>query len=259
MRPHLAVALSPGAWATAVLASLFIGLSKTGFSGISLLSTALMAGIMPARESVGVILPLLICADFFAVSSFRQHADWQQIRRILGPAIVGILAGALILRLFADVARYPDWAFKRVIGGIVIGLVALQTLRRGRPDWLAKLPAAGAPFTWSMGLIVGVTTMLANAAGPVATIYLMAAGLPKFAIVGTGAWIFLILNLVKVPFNYSLGVINADSLALNAYLFPAVAAGALVGRWLLGFVPQQVFDWMLLIFATAAAIKLVAS
>ena len=101
--------------------------------------------------------------------------------------------------------------------------------------------------------------MLANAAGPVASIYLLAAGLPKYEIVGTGAWIFLILNLAKIPFNFGLGLINQDSLVLNLCLVPAVAVGAIVGRWLLGFVAQQVFDWMLLVFATAAAIKLLAS
>ena len=251
--------LSPAAWAVAALASLFIGLSKTGFSGISLVSTALMASIMPARESVGVVLPLLICADFFAVGSFRQHADWSQVRRILMPALVGIFIGTLILRLFADPVKYPDWVFKRVIGGIVIGLVGLQTLRRLRPEWLARVPVAGPVFAWSMGLVAGVTTMLANAAGPVATIYFMAVGLPKFEIVGTGAWVFLILNLVKVPFNYTLGMVSTDSLALNLYLFPAVAAGALTGRWLLGLIPQRAFDWMLLIFAASAAVRLLLS
>ncbi len=241
------------------MAGICIGLSKTGFSGISLVSVALMAAIMPARQSTGVVLPLLICADFFAVGSFRQHSDWRQIRRFLAPALVGVALGALLMRLCADPVRYPDWMFKRVIGGIVLVLVILQTLRHLRPGWFVRLPVAGPLFTWFMGLTAGITTMLANAAGPVASIYLLALGLPKFVIVGTGAWIFLILNVTKVPLNYALGLINADSLTLNLWMFPAVATGALLGRWLLGFIPQRIFDVMLLVFAAAAAIKLLAN
>ena len=164
----------------AVLASVFIGMSKTGFSGISLVSMALMAGIMPARESVGRRAAAVDLRGFLRgrfVSPARRldgksggccRRRWWASSR-----------GRCIMRLFADPSRYPDWVFKRVIGGIVLALAALQTCAAGGPDGSRGCRAAGLPFAWLMGLIAGMTTMLANAAGPVATIYLMAIGLPE--------------------------------------------------------------------------------
>ena len=255
LAPLLAYNLQPGQWLRAALAAVFIGMSKTGFNGVSLLSIVLMADVLPARQSTGVILPMLIFADCFAVRAFRQHALWTEIRRLLPAAILGVIAGAFIMQLFA-VGRISDGWFKRIIGGIVLSLTILQYARRTRPAWFTRLPAGSTVFAWMMGSFAGVTTMLANAAGPVVSLYLLAAGLPKLEFVGTSAWIFLILNLCKVPLSYRLGLIGTDSLKLNLYLAPGVVAGVFVGRWLLKVVPQGAFEQLLLFFAVVASFKL---
>ena len=252
----LAYDLQPSQWTRAALAAVLIGMSKTGFNGVSLLSIVLMADLLPARQSTGVILPMLIFADCFAVRAFRQHALWAEIRRVLPAALLGVLAGAFIMRLFADPWRVSDTWFKRIIGGIVLVLTLLQYARRTRPGWFMRLSAGSAAFVWLMGTFAGVTTMLANAAGPVVSLYLLSAGLPKLEFVGTSAWIFLILNLCKVPLSYRLGLIGRDSLGLNLFLVPGVVAGVFVGRWLLKVVPQAAFEQLLLFFATAASLKL---
>ncbi len=204
----LAYDLNTWQWARAALAAVLIGMSKTGFNGISLLSIALMADLLPARQSTGVILPMLLFADCFAVRSFRQHALWSEIRRVLPSALLGVAAGALIMQLFSDPARLSDSWFKRIIGGIVFALTLLQYGRRQRPGWFTGLPAESKAFAWLMGGFAGVTTMLANAAGPVISLYLLAARLPKMEFVGTSAWIFLLLNVSKLPFSYRLGLIR---------------------------------------------------
>jgi hypothetical protein len=58
-------------WGLAIFAAFGLGMSKTGFLGIALLAVALMAEMWPARESTGVILPMLVFADFFALFFFR--------------------------------------------------------------------------------------------------------------------------------------------------------------------------------------------
>lgn len=244
-------------WTLSVLAALCIGLSKTGFNGVALVSVALMASVLPARQSVGVVLPMLIFADCFAVRSFRQHARWSEIRRVLPPALLGILAGVAVLHLFSQPGRATDVLFKRVVGGIVLGLTALQYVRVLRPGWFARGAAsAGHTQGWIMGGLAGVTTMLANAAGPIMALYFLAIGLSKLELVGTSAWVFLILNLSKIPFNYQLGLITAGSLRLNFLLLPAVVAGVLLGRWLLGIIPQTGFQQLLLVFALLASLRL---
>ena len=97
-------------------------------------------------------------------------------------------------------------------------------------------------FAWTIGLLAGVTTMLANAAGPIIALYSLAVGLPKFEFVGTSAWLFLIVNVFKVPFSVELGLIHAETLWLNLVLVPAILAGLAGGRWLTSRIPQQWFD-----------------
>jgi hypothetical protein len=67
------------------LAAMLLGMSKTGFTGVSLFGVALMAQIFPPRESTGVILPLLVFADVFAVTIFNRHALWSEVLCIFPP------------------------------------------------------------------------------------------------------------------------------------------------------------------------------
>ena len=108
-----------------------------------------------------------------------------------------------------------------------------------------------------MGLLAGIATMLANAAGPIMALYFLAVTLPKLELVGTSAWFFLVLNCIKIPFSLSLGLIHFDTLTLNAILMPCIAAGLFLGRWLVVRIPQKAFDGFLLAFAGIAALRLV--
>jgi uncharacterized protein len=186
--------------------------------------------------------------------------------RVIPPALVGIGLG------FVCFGLVPADSFAPVIGWIVLVLVLLQLAQRSfdtgkLTDWLGltesngeqnpKKPTFGRRFiAASLGALSGITTMLANAAGPVMTVYLLAVGLAKYEFVGTSAWIFCVINLSKLPFSYALGVINWHTLGFNLLMFPAVAAGALSGRQLLKIIPQVWFEWLLLVSALIAALRL---
>ena len=239
-------------WAMAALAALCIGLSKSGFSGVSMISILLMAEVLPARQSTGVILPLLVCGEFRAVGAYRRHVRWPHVIRTLPPALLGVLLGFSVLKL-----PIPDRLFKGVIGAVILALVILQMIRRRRPAEANSVPH-GPVAAWSVGVTCGVTTMLANAAGPIMTIYLIAMELPKLEFVGTAAVFFLLINLIKIPFSASLGLINPHSLMLNLALAPAVACGIFSGRKLLGIVPQKTFESLVLLLSGLVALKLCA-
>ncbi|HEY5811796.1 MAG TPA: TSUP family transporter, partial [Terrimicrobiaceae bacterium] len=83
--------------------------------------------------------------------------------------------------------------------------------------------------------------------------------LPKFEFVGTAAWFFFAINLLKVPFSAALGLINRGSLMLNLWLAPAVIAGLFAGRWLLRKINQTVFEWLMIIFSLIGALRLILS
>lgn len=228
-----------------------MGISKAGLAGFSLLHVLIFAFLFGARDSTGIVLPLLVVGDLLAVGALHRHARWDYVRRMLPPACVGIVVAAFFMRGISDAAYRP------LIGGIVLALAVIQIVRMNRPGWLGDLPHTRAA-RWGIGFVAGVATMLANAAGPVIAIYCLAVALPKFEIVGTLAWFFFIVNVFKLPFSAGLGLIRVDTLLLNAALVPGVVAGVLSGRWIVERLPQRVFDLLMLTLAMVAALRLIA-
>jgi uncharacterized membrane protein YfcA len=241
--------LTPLQWLLAVLGALGIGIAKSGFSGVSMLHVLIFAYLFGAKASTGVVLPMLIVGDILAVHNFQRHARWDYIRKLLPPAMIGVIIGASLVH------RIDEQQYKPLIGTIILTLTALQLLRLWRPALFERIPHAHW-FAWTLGLLVGVTTMLINGAGPIAAMFFVAVSLPKLEYVGTSAWLFLIINCFKVPFSVGLGLIHGDSLLLNAVLAPAILVGLLTGRWLVQRIPQRLFDALLLIFAGVAALRL---
>jgi uncharacterized membrane protein YfcA len=240
----------PSVYAVALLAAFCIGLSKAGFSGISMVSVILLAEIYGAKASVGLALPLLIAADLMAYPAFLKHGSWPPVWKMLGPALLGLLIGWWML------GRISDADSRRVIGTCVLAMVALQALRRWRPGFFDRL-AESRGFGLGAGVLGGFSTMLANAAGPVIQLYLMARRIPKMELIGIGARFFLLINLIKVPLNARLALINSDSLLENARLLPGVVVGILSGKWLIQRVPQAAFEGMIVIFSIVAGLRLI--
>ena len=243
--PHL----TPSQWMLSILAGFGIGFAKSGFAGVSLLHVIVFIFLFGARDSTGVVLPMLIAGDVMAVIAFRQHARWDYIRRLLPPAVTGIIAGWWMMKHLSDAA------FKPLAGAIILALTVLQLVRLWRPRLYENVPHR-LWFAWLMGLLAGLTTMVANAAGPIMALFLIAVSLPKFELVGTSAWFFFVINCLKVPFSVDLGLIHRSTLLFNAALVPAIGTGLVAGRWCVTRVPQKLFDALLLAFAGIAALRL---
>jgi uncharacterized membrane protein YfcA len=240
----------PSNYALALVAALCIGLSKAGFSGISMVSVVLLAGIYGPKASVGLALPLLIAADLIAYPAFIRHGSWRPVWKLLGPALLGIAVGWWVLGSISEMTA------RRVIGSCVLLMVVLQALRQWKPASFDRM-ADSRGFGMGAGVLGGFATMLANAAGPVIQLYLMARRIPKMELIGIGARFFLLINLLKVPLNARLALITAESLMENLRLLPAVVLGIFGGKWLLHHVPQVAFEWMVVVFATLAGLRMI--
>ncbi len=239
-----------GLWALALLSAFLVGLSKTGIAGLGILPVAIFAGILPARESVGVVLIVLLAGDLVAVTVYRREADWGHLMGLFPWAGAGIVLGALAF------GQMNDATVRVLIGSILVGLVLLQWFRRARPVEVS----VGPPARWIVigtGVGAGFTTMVANAAGPLMVMYLLAMRLPKLIFVGTAAWFFLAVNVFKVPFSYSLGLITAESLGLSLRLAPFAVLGALSGRWVLRRIDQRLFEMLALGLTFVAGWRLI--
>lgn len=235
-------------WVLAAVAGLGVGISKSGFAGLSLIHVLAMAYIFGDKLSTGVVLPMLCIGDICAVIAFKRHAVWRHVARTLPIACVGVIIGTWLMQ-----SVMPEWAYKPFIGWTVLVLVILQLWRMMRPGVFEHVPNSW-PFAAAMGLLAGITTMMANAAGPVMGLYFLAVGLPKYQFTGTSAWFFLLINFFKIPFSAGQGLIQADTLLFNAVLVPVIVGGLFLGRWLLAHVSQKLFDGLILAFAAAVAL-----
>lgn len=234
-------------WLLAIAGALAIGLAKTGIGGLGMLAVVIFANLMPAREASGVVLPMLCFADVVAVLAYRQHAQWRYLWKLFPWTAVGVVAG------YVAMGRINDRQASVLIGGIILALLAVHLWRQRRRGELAE---HGAWFAATIGVLAGFTTLVANAAGPLMAIYLLAMRLPKLEFVGTGAVYFMLMNLFKVPFMLNLGLINPTSFGLNLWLAPAVLVGALLGRKILVRINQKLFEDLALVLAALAGVKL---
>lgn len=244
--------LTATAWLLAVLAALCCGLTKAGFAGFGLIMVMLMALVLPPKESTGAVLPLLIAADMMAAGGFHRHVNWGEFRKLLPSTFLGLLAGWLLM------GWIPDALFGRFLGWMILSMMMMVIWQRFDTRVLAAVMHHPVLSAFS-GCAAGVSTMTANAGGPAMTFYLLAKRFDKMAFVGTCAWFFFVVNLVKVPLSLSLGLISRSSLMLDLVLLPAVAVGFLAGKKLLGKIPQGPFEGILVVTATASAIKLILS
>lgn len=240
-------------WVVAALAAVLVGVSKGGISGLGFLPVVIFAQVLPStRQSTGFVLPLLIFGDVVAVLNYRRHTQWSHLGKLFPWTAAGVLVG------YFAMGRIDDRQTAKLIGLIVVGLVILHLWRRRQE----KLAGAGVElehgwwFAPMIGVLAGFTTLVANAAGPLMAIYLLAMHLPKMAFVGTGAVFFMLLNWFKVPFMVNLGLITADSVKFNLFLAPAVLVGTFTGRWLLTRINQKWFENLALGLSALGAMRL---
>lgn len=238
------------AFALASLGALCLGVSKAGFPGLAILNVLIVAELFGAKNSVGVILPMLVVCDFVVYPIFRKYASWRQVWPLLPVTLLAVVAASLLL------GRLDDTSARRVIGAIILVMLVLQLLREFKRDFLGHLPDSRL-FRWASCLLMGVSTMLANAAGPVFSVYALVHKMKKEDFLGVGARLFLLVNLFKIPFLGNLDLINAESLRLNALLLPALLLGIFAGQRLVGRVPQRVFEVLLYAFSLLAGLRLV--
>jgi uncharacterized membrane protein YfcA len=235
----------------AIFAAFIIGVSKTSVGGVATLAVGIFGALMPAKESTAAVLLLLIIGDVIGVLSYHKHADWGLLKKLLPSVLPGIVLGALFVHFV------PDVGLKKFIGVILVVMLILQVWSRRKPAKVEEEvremhPAA----TIATGVGAGFTTMTANAAGPIMSLYLLAARVDKTRFLGTGAFYYLIINLTKVPFSAALGLFHMSTLWLTLILLPAVLLGTWLGRILIKKVSQLWFERLTLAATAIAAVAL---
>ncbi len=243
--------LSTVEWTFVIVSALIIGATKTGIVGIAILVVPLMASVFPAKESTGILLPLLIFGDIFAVSFYRHHARWSILLRVFPFTIAGVIIG------FFFMGRINSDQLRPVIGVIVLSMLVINFFVKNLKE--DSFVRSSIFFSGFVGILAGFATMTANAAGPLMAIYLLSMNLDKKGFVGTRAWYFFLINLFKIPFSASLGLITFHSLKFDFMLLPAILVGAFAGYSLVKVIPQKAFELIVKVLTAVGAINLIIS
>jgi hypothetical protein len=241
--------LSTNDWIWLMLSGMLIGGAKAGLRGLGMLAIPIMAAIFGGKSSAGLVLPMLIVADTLAVLYYNRDADWSYIWKLLPAAVVGILIGSVV-GLYVN-----DDTFKIFMGSIVIGGLLLMVIqeRRALPPAITQSYAFGAFF----GLLGGFSTMIGNAAGPVMAVYLLAVHLPKNTFIGTGAWFFLLINVIKVPLHiWMWETIHWASLKISLMTTPAIVLGIALGIAVIKVIPEREFRYFIIVVTFLTALRL---
>ena len=202
-------------------AALLLGIAKSGIKGLAILIVTGLALVYGAKESTGILMPLLICGDILAVIYYKRHVKWIYLIKLLPWMVAGVLVGVVLGK------DLPEDLFKSGMAMIILISVAMMYYWERKKD--RKVPNH-LSFAALMGMMAGFTTMVGNLAGVFSNIYFLAIKLPKNEFIGTAAWLFFIINLFKVPFHiWSWGTINLASFQISLSLIPAVILGFVFG------------------------------
>ncbi|AKA34925.1 sulfite exporter TauE/SafE family protein [Flagellimonas lutaonensis] len=233
-------------WFLAFTAIFLLGISKSGLKGLSIFNVTLLALAFGARESTGILIPLLLVGDVFAVLYYNRHTQWRYILRFLPWMISGILIGVFLGK------NLPETQFK--IGMVIVIFISLGVLTYWDRRKSKKVPTHWT-FAGGVGILAGICTMIGNLAGAFTNIFFLAMRLPKNEFVGTAAWLFLITNLFKLPFHiWVWKTITPETVGINLKLLPAILVGLAIGVRIVRRINEKQYRRFILIVTAIGAV-----
>lgn len=241
--------LNTDQWLLFLLSAFFIGMAKGGVKGLGMIAIPLMAGVFGGKSSTGIILGILLVADFLALPYFNKHTEWRYIRALMPGTLTGLVSG-MFLGNYLD-----DQLFQQLIAGIILFSLALMLFWERKPVDVGLLnhPLVVGIF----GFLCGFTSMIGNAAGAILSVYMLAQRVPKNSFIGTQAGFFVVTNVLKIPVHlWYWKTIGAATLTMGLYSIPVVALGVFSGIILIRYIPEKTFRYFILTITFLMAIRL---
>jgi len=242
-----------GQWLILAVGALLVGVTKTSIGGLGTFVVMLFAFVFPAKESTASSLFLLLAGDVLAVSLYHSQADWKLIKGLLPAVLPGIALGALFMHFVDDKAMLIG------IGSCIAATLIVQAILRIRSRPGDEPPQDATPnraLVVGTGVMAGFVTLVGNAAAAVMSLYLLVTHTDKTRFVASSAWFYFIINVVKVPFIVSLGIVNWRHVMILATVVPLVVVAGLLGKRFLTRLNQRQFELITLLVTIAACVVL---
>lgn len=232
----------------AALGAFLLGIAKSGVKGIAVFIVILFMYAFEAKASTGILLPLLIGGDIFAILYYKKYAHWKYIFTLIPWMFVGVIMGTYGGNLL------DETTFKTGMASLILLTTALLF-------YLERKPLKAIPTHWSfgssLGILAGFTTMIGNLAGAVTNIYFLSMRLPKNVFIGTSAYVFFIINLFKIPFHiWVWETIDLTSVKTSLKFFPFLGLGLFVGVKLVKKINDEGYRKLILFLTAIGAIVL---
>ncbi len=219
----------------AALVAFLIGLSKGGLGGTAgALATPMMALVLPANEVIGLILPILMLADIFAVALHWGRWNSKLVLLLIPGAIAGVTIGTFFI------TNAPTEMLQTLLGIIVLIFALYKIFERrilGSITYQSR--------NWHgliAGTVTGFSSALAHTGGPPVSIYLLMQRVTPAIFIATSALFFFILNWIKVPYYFYAQLFDFDRLRQLVWVLWLVPVGVWLGRWAAYRVNRQTFE-----------------
>lgn len=224
----------------------FLGWGKAGIKGLGPIIVTCMALAFGGKASTGIVLPLLMLGDVFAIIYYTKYTQWKYLVRFLPWVFLGVIVGAIVGK------DMPEEVFKRGMAVIILFSVIIMF-------WWERRKSQKVPEQWwfagLMGFGAGFTTMVGNLAGAFSNIFFLAMQLPKNQFIGTAAWLYFIVNIFKLPFHvFFWETVTIESLAVNLRLLPGLFLGLLSGIFLVKLISNQRYRQFILFMTAVGAV-----
>jgi uncharacterized membrane protein YfcA len=234
-----------------ILGAILIGFSKGGLPGTGVITVWIYATVFGGKQSVGILLPVLICADIYAVVTYRKYVNLKIVKSLVPALIVGALMGAVLFNWI------PADQFKKVIGGLLMLMVVFHFVPNAGDKKQGDKTVADRPMIgWFASSSSGLCSMLANAGSPIMAYYLMARSLPKLVFLGTYAWLIFISNMTSLPLHFVIQSVTLKTLPFSFILGSITFVGVWAARRIVDFIPQKQFEYFIWAVITLAGIEL---
>lgn len=243
--------LSFSSFLLAFVGVMLLGMSKSGIKGVGVIIVLLMAFVFGGKASTGILIPLMILADIFAVIYYHRHTQWKFLIKLLPSMVIGVLVGVWFGN---DIS---EQLFKQIMAVFILTTVIIMIYMDRKQH---KSIPTNKLFSNGMGLLSGITSMIGNLAGAFASIYFLAMRLPKNEFIGTAAWLFFIINVFKLPFHIFIWkTVTSETVVLNLFLAPAVIIGFFGGVQLVKLIHNDLYRKFILAVTAIGAITILLS
>ncbi len=235
-------------WVTASLAVYFIGMSKGGLPMVAMLGVPILSIFIPPAKAAGLLLPMYILADLYAIWLFRGSYSARNLKILIPASAIGILLA------FLFVSRIPTAATELLVALIGLGYLASAWRKRLKKDDRAR--PADVPRGLFWGALAGFTSYISHAGGPPFQAYTLPQKMPKMVFAGTATILFACINWMKLPPYILAGQVTLESLEQIAVLAPLALFGAWSGYRVIRWLPEKVFFALINIALLAVSLRL---